>query len=173
MASGCWASVQVSAYKSCAEFIRQARAKGYGGQFFNVSFVGSLALANELGDVGVGVSISQVVPSPFVPSSALVRDYQARMQEDGHTDFDFTSLEGFIAAKVMLEGLRRAGKTLTRETLLAELEQLREYNLGGFRVSYSPANHEGSHFTDLTIIGKGGRAALALSAGLPPLAVSP
>lgn len=59
------AIVQISAYKSCAALIKQARAKGYGGQFFNVSFVGSRALADELGDAGQGVVISQVVPFPM------------------------------------------------------------------------------------------------------------
>ena len=58
------AIVQIGAYKACAALIKQARAKGYGGQFFNVSFVGSRALADELGDVGQGVVISQVVPFP-------------------------------------------------------------------------------------------------------------
>ena len=64
--AGAEAIVQVSAYKSCAAFIKQARAKGFGGQFFNVSFVGSKALADELGDEGKGVVISQVVPFPFI-----------------------------------------------------------------------------------------------------------
>ncbi|HEY8047590.1 MAG TPA: ABC transporter substrate-binding protein, partial [Ramlibacter sp.] len=72
------AVVQISAYKSCAALIRQSRAKGYAGQFFNVSFVGSKALADELGDVGIGVSVSQVVPFPYVPLTAVVREYQQR-----------------------------------------------------------------------------------------------
>ncbi|HEY8050501.1 MAG TPA: ABC transporter permease, partial [Ramlibacter sp.] len=79
------------------------------------------------------------------------------MKEAGHTDFDFTSLEGFLAAKVMLEGLHRSGHNLSRETLIAELERLHQWDMGGFTVSYSPTNHEGSHYTDLTIIGRGGR----------------
>ncbi len=151
------AVVQVSAYKSCAALIKQARAKGYGGQFFNVSFVGSKALADELGDVGAGVSISQVMPFPYIPSTPIVREYQQRMQEAGNKDYDFTSLEGYLAAKVTLEGLRRAGRNLTRETFTSELERLSEFNMGGFTVSYSPTNHEGSRFTDLTIIGKSGK----------------
>ena len=151
------AVIQISAYKSCAALIKQARAKAYGGQFFNVSFVGSKALAEELGDTGAGVTISQVVPFPYTPSSAIVREYQQRMTEAGHKDFDFSSMEGFMAAKVFTEGLRRAGKTLTREGLVTGLESMREVNLGGFIVSYGPKNHEGSRYTDLTIIGRGGR----------------
>lgn len=151
------AVVQISAYKSCAALIRQAKAKGYGGQFFNVSFVGSKALADELGDVGAGVTISQVVPFPYIASSPIVREYQQRMTEAGHKDFDFSSMEGFLAAKVFTEGLRRAGKALTRDSLVTALESIREYNMGGFYVNYSPKNHEGSRFTDLTLIGRGGR----------------
>ncbi|MDD5324131.1 MAG: ABC transporter substrate-binding protein [Polaromonas sp.] len=151
------AVVQISAYKSCAALIKQAKAKGYGGQFFNVSFVGSTALAEELGDVGAGVTISQVVPFPYTASSPIVREYQQRMTEAGHKDFDFSSMEGFLAAKVFTEGLHRAGRALTRENLVTALESIREYNMGGFYVNYSPKSHEGSHFTDLTLIAHGGR----------------
>jgi branched-chain amino acid transport system substrate-binding protein len=151
------AIVQISAYKSCAAFIRQARAKGYGGQFFNVSFVGSKALADELGDAGIGVVISQVVPFPYIPSTALVREYQQRMAEAGEKELDFSSLEGYLTAKVFAEGLRRAGRNLTRDSLISGLESMREVNLGGFMVNYGPHNHMGSSFTDLTIVGRGGK----------------
>lgn len=151
------AVIQISAYKSCAALIKQARAKSYAGQFFNVSFVGSQALAQELGDSGAGVTISQVVPFPFTPSSAIVREYQQRMTESGQKEFDFSSMEGFLAAKVLTEGLKRAGKGLTRESLVSALESLKDYNMGGFGVSYGPKDHEGSTYTDLTIIGRGGK----------------
>ncbi len=151
------AVVQISAYKSCAALIKQARAKAYGGQFFNVSFVGSKALSEELGDTGAGVTISQVVPFPYTPSSAIVREYQQRMQEAGHKDFDFSSMEGFLVAKVFVEGARRAGKKLTRESLSTGLESMRDVNMGGFIVNFGPKNHEASRYTELTIIGRGGR----------------
>jgi branched-chain amino acid transport system substrate-binding protein len=151
------AVIQISAYKSCAALIRQARAKAYGGQFFNVSFVGSQALLQELGDSGAGVTISQVVPFPFIGSSLIVREYQQRMTEAGQKDFDFSSMEGFLAAKVLTEGLRRAGKSLSRESLTTALESLKDYNMGGFAVTYGAKDHEGSSFTDLTIIGRGGK----------------
>ena len=149
--------IQISAYKSCAALIKQARAKAYGGQFFNVSFVGSQALSQELGDSGAGVTISQVVPFPFIGSSGIVREYQQRMTESGHKDFDFSSMEGFLAAKVLTEGLRRAGKGVSRESLVTALESLKDYNMGGFAVTYGPKDHEGSRFTDMTIIGRGGK----------------
>ena len=149
--------VQISAYKSSAAFIKQARSQGFGGQFFNVSFVGSSALAEELGDAGNGVVISQVVPFPFQGNSVIVREYQQRMTESGQKEFDFSSLEGFLAAKVLTEGLKRAGKTLTREGLITALESLKDFNMGGFTINYSAKSHEGSNFSDLTIIGRGGK----------------
>ncbi len=151
------AVVQIGAYKACAEFIKQARAKGYGGQFFNVSFVGAKALADELGPVGMGVVISQVVPFPYTPSSAVVREYQQRMKEAGDQEYDFSSMEGFLIGRVFVEGLRRAGRNLTRDSFIAGLETMKDVNLGGFEVSYSAKDHSGSKYTDLTIIGTGGR----------------
>lgn len=151
------AVIQISAYKSCAALIKQAKAKSYGGQFFNVSFVGSRALAEELGETGAGITISQVVPFPYTPSSVIVREYQQRMTDAGNKEFDYSSMEGFLAAKVFTEGLRKAGKNLTRESFVTALESLRDYNLGGFTVNYSGKSHEGSRYTDLTIIGRGGK----------------
>ena len=151
------AVIQIGAYKACAAFIKEARKAGFGGQFFNVSFVGSKALADELGPAGAGVVISQVVPFPYVPSAQIVRDYQQRMTEAGDKEFDFSSLEGFITAKVFVEGLRRAGKTPTRESLITGLESIKELNLGGFTISYSAKDHEGSRYTELTIIDRSGR----------------
>lgn len=151
------AVVQIGAYKSCAAFIKQARGKGYGGQFFNVSFVGSKALADELGDAGQGVVISQVVPFPYAPNSPMVREYQQRMVEAGQKEFDFSSLEGYLTARVLVEGLRRAGKNLTRDALISGLESMRDVNLGGFTINYSSKDHQGSSYTDLTIIGRNGK----------------
>lgn len=150
--------VQISAYKSSASFIKQARAKGYGGQFFNVSFVGSKALADELGDAaGQGVVISQVVPFPYTANSPIVREYQQRMTGAGQKDFDFSSMEGYLTARVLVEGLRRAGRNLSRETLISGLESMHDVNLGGFTINYSAKDHQGSNYTDLTIIGRGGK----------------
>ena len=151
------AVVQISAYKSVAEFIKQAKGKAFAGQFFNVSFVGSKALADELGDAGRGVVISQVVPFPYGGNSAVVRDYQQRMGEWGQKELDFSSFEGYLTARVLVEGLRRAGRNLSRDGLITALETMKDVNLGGYTVNYSATDHQGSSFTDLTIIGTGGK----------------
>ena len=149
------AVIMISAYKSCAAFIRARKARGAYPQFLNVSFVGSTALANELGDAGRGVGISQVVPLPWYIGTPVVKEYQRLLKaSNGKAEFSFTSLEGFIAAKVMVEGLRRAGRNPTREGLISSLESMKDYDTGGFWVSYSPSDHDGSKFIELTAIGK-------------------
>jgi branched-chain amino acid transport system substrate-binding protein len=145
--------IQISAYKSCAAFIKEAKKRGYTGQFYNVSFVGSKALADELGEVGNGVGISQVVPFPFNQKTAIVREYQKAMKEAGHADFDFTSLEGYIAAKVTAEALRRAGKTPTRESFINALEALQSYDVGDFAVAFGANDRSASNWVELTMIG--------------------
>ena len=64
--------------------------------------------------------------------------------------------EGFIAAKVLVEGLRRAGRDLTRDKLVAALETMNDFDVGGFTVTYTPSDHSGSRFVELTAIGKDG-----------------
>ncbi|HUH95103.1 MAG TPA: ABC transporter substrate-binding protein [Casimicrobiaceae bacterium] len=147
--------VMISAYKSCAAFIKGARAAGCNPQFMNVSFVGSKALAHETGPAGRGVGISQVVPFPWNLSARVVKEYQQLLEAStGKQNYSFTSLEGFIAAKVLVEGLRRAGNDLTRERFVNAMEQMRDYDVGGFTVSFSPTDHSGSKFVELTVIGK-------------------
>jgi branched-chain amino acid transport system substrate-binding protein len=150
------AVVMISAYTSIAEFVRQMKRAGSTTQFHNVSFVGSKALADALGEEGYGVAIAQVVPFPWNPTTPVVKEYQQVLTKAGIKDFNFSSLEGFIVAKVMVEGLKRAGKDLTREKLIAGLETMNNVDLGGFEVSFSPTNHSGSKFVYLTLIGRGG-----------------
>ena len=151
------AIVMVGAYAACAEFIKQMRKAGSGATFYNVSFVGSKALADALGGDGSGVAISQVVPFPWALSVPVVKEYQLLAKKAGFSDYNFSAMEGFLTAKVMVEGLRRAGRNPTREGLIDALERMQDVDLGGFYVSYSPKNHAGSKFVDLTIIGRQGK----------------
>jgi ABC-type branched-subunit amino acid transport system substrate-binding protein len=151
------AVVMVSAYKSCAAFIKEMKKAGSNPQFINVSFVGSRALANELGDTGRGVGITQVVPFPWNVGVPVVKEYQRDLTAaTGKSEYSFTSLEGYIAAKVLVEGLRRAGKDLTRERFVQTMENF-SYDTGGFIVNYAPNDRTGSHFVELTVITKEGK----------------
>jgi branched-chain amino acid transport system substrate-binding protein len=151
------ATVMISAYTSVAEFVRQMKAAGSISQYFNVSFVGSKALAEALGKDGRGVMISQVVPFPWSPLTPIVKEYLDLAKRAGNVDINFSSLEGFIAAKVLVEGLRRAGKDLTREKFVTAMESMANYEIGGFAVRFSPENHNGSQFVDLSMIGREGK----------------
>ncbi|HEV7912631.1 MAG TPA: ABC transporter substrate-binding protein [Albitalea sp.] len=153
------AIVQISAYKSCAAFIRAARKAGFGGTFYNVSFVGTQALASELGADGRGVVVSQVMPFPFSPATAVATEYldagKAAIGEKFQPNY--SSIEGYVAAKTLVEGLRRAGARPTADSLIGGLEAMHEFDLGGFRVDFSAQKHAGSKFVDLTILSADGR----------------
>lgn len=147
-------------YRTTADFIKQAKKAGSGAQFANTSFVGASALASELGAQGIGVVVAQVVPPYARLSIPVVKEYQAAIEKQlGKKDFSFTSLESYICAKVLAEGIRRAGATPTREKLLKALDSIRNYDVGGYVVDFSSTNHNGSKFVELTAISRSGRFA--------------
>ena len=127
---------------------------GSTAQFCLLSSVGAMTLAAQLGNDGRGVEVSQIVPSPFSESEPLGREYLKRI--GGPTKASFASLEGYIAANVFVEGLKKAGKVPTRESFLSALDKLGSVDLRGYRVKYSADNHSGSNFVELTVIGAGG-----------------
>lgn len=150
---GAEAIVQISAYKSCAAFIREARKAGYGGQFYNVSFVGTQALADELGKEAAGVVVSQVMPSPFGTAAGLVNDYQQALQKhDAKAEPNYTSIEGYLAARVVVDALRRSGAKPTRESFIGAMESLAGYDARGYRLAFSPTKHVGSNFVELSML---------------------
>jgi len=152
------AVVQVSAYKSCAAFIREARKAGYGGTFYNVSFVGTQALADELGRQALGIVVSQVMPFPFSLTTPLSREYLAAVQRAGGDNKpNYSSMEGYVAAKLFVEGLRRAGRAPSRESLITALESVQSLDLGGFVVGYSGHSHVASRFVDMSMLTDDGR----------------
>jgi len=152
------AVIMISAYKSCAEFIRQARKAGLDSLFLNVSFVGSKSLAMDLWLDARGVIVSQVVPFPADESIPVVKEYNALLRAASQQGVvSYGSLEGFIAAKVFVQGLEQAGRDLTRETLIAAFEDLGTLDVGGFNVGWGPQGHPGSHFVDIVVIGERNR----------------
>lgn len=152
------AVVQISAYRSCAAFIRAARKAGYGGTFYNVSFVGTQALADELGKDGLGVVVSQVMPYPFSMTTALSREYLDAVQRaGGGAAPNYSSMEGYVAAKVLAEGLRRSGRERSREGLVQGLESIQNADFGGFMINFGPHNHVASHFVELSMLTEDGK----------------
>ena len=158
VAAGPDAVVQISAYKSCAAFIRAAKKAGYGGTFYNVSFVGTQALADDLGKEGAGVVVSQVMPSPYNGARTIAREFiEAVKTAGGDAKANFSSMEGYVAAKVFVEGLKRAGAKASGESLITGLESLGTQSLGGFAVSFGPSDHVASSFVELSMLTGDGR----------------
>lgn len=152
------AIVQIGAYKACAAFIRAARAAGFGGTFFNVSFVGTQALADELGKEATGVVVTQVVPSPYYAARPITREFTEAVKKAGSEyQVNFSSMEGYLAARVITEALRRGPAKPTRETLVASIEALGSESFGGFNVSFSPDDHVASKFVELSMLTGDGR----------------
>ena len=153
------AVVQISAYKSCAAFIRESRKAGFGGTFFNVSFVGTQALADELGKDGAGVVVSQVVPSPYSPTRPIAREFLESIKKGGNdVQANFSSMEGYLAAKLVTEGLRRAGSvSMSRTDLVRGIEATGNQSFGGFTTQFSSSNHVASSFVELSMLTGDGR----------------
>lgn len=137
-----------------ASVVRGVQAAGYRGRFFGASVVVQRAVLDSLGQISRGVITTQIVPSPWHASIPLVADYRKLMEANGVTEFSFGGMEGFIGARVFVEGLRRAGRNLTREKLIDALESINESNFAhrGFPLTFSATNHHGSDFVDTSVI---------------------
>lgn len=154
------AVVQIAAYAGSAAFVRAARKAGFGGTFYNVSFVGTQALADELGKDGAGVVVSQVMPSPYQPSRQITREFLDAIKKGGDkVQPNYSSIEGYVAARVFAEGLRQANGSgkITRDSLISGLEGIGSQALSGFQVSYSATDHAASHFVEMSMLTGDGR----------------
>jgi serine/threonine protein kinase/ABC-type branched-subunit amino acid transport system substrate-binding protein len=149
------AVVMVPTYRQAAAFIRRVKDEGMNPIF--TSFVGSNALAEALKELGAkyaqGVIITQVVPF-YVSSATGVLQYRERLAKYFPAEQPgFVSLEGYLAAKVLCEGLDKAGPELTTEKLVEALENIRGRDFGiGTTITFGPSEHQGSHKVWATVL---------------------
>lgn len=147
------AVVMVGAYKPCAEFIKLAHSIKLDAVFVNISFVGSKALALELGKDGEGVVVTQVVPLPGDTSLPLVARYQrALWATDAAADPGFVSLEGYMVGRLVVDALKHLGKSVTRAGLLTTINQVGRFDLDGVTLSYGVDDNQGMDQVFLTVI---------------------
>ncbi|CAG0967134.1 hypothetical protein BURK2_01065 [Burkholderiales bacterium] len=154
------AIIMISINPTTAAFAKAYREAGGLGQLFNISVVDPAELVKLAGTKNLhGLGIAQVVPFPYSRLLPVIREYQDLFAKYAPKDatFSYTSFEEFIGAKVLVEGLRRAGPNPTRERVLRALENLGTYDVGGFIVQYSPENRIGSKYVELTVMGRDGR----------------
>jgi ABC-type branched-subunit amino acid transport system substrate-binding protein len=162
------AVVIVGAYKPAAEFIRLAKTLKMESVFVNISFVGSKALAEELGEHGDGVVITQVVPFPWNGEIPVVADYQAALsayapdEEPG-----FVSLEGYLVGRLAVEALQRVEGQPTRKAFLDAIYNGGAFDFGGVTLTYGPGDNQGSDEVYLTVIEPDGtfKSVQSLSSG--------
>jgi branched-chain amino acid transport system substrate-binding protein len=147
------AIIMVGAYKPCAEFIKLSRQLNVDAVFVNISFVGSDALARELGPDGAGVVVTQVVPFPRDTRIPLVARYQAALRAlDPKAQPGFVSLEGYVVGRLVAAALERIDGEPTRKALLEAMTNGFPFDLQGATLTYSPINNQGSNDVFLTVI---------------------
>jgi len=139
-----------------ARVIRDMRKAGSQAQFVTLSNNAADSFIKELGQDARGLIITQVVPGMNSSQMSLASEYRSLARQQ-NVDPTNAGMEGFMSAKVLVEGLRRAGPDLTRERLVAALENLRDYDLGGILISYSPTRHTGSSFVEMSIVSSTGK----------------
>ncbi len=147
------AVIMISPYKPAAEFIKLAKQIKFDATFVNISFVGSDALAKELGAAGAGVVITQVVPFPGDSTIPVVARYQASLKANApDARPGFVSLEGYLVGRAIIAVLEKVGGDPTRQALVEAVQKVGTFDLGGFKLAYSPSSNRGSDQVFLTVI---------------------
>jgi ABC-type branched-subunit amino acid transport system substrate-binding protein len=159
-ASNAQAIVMVANTAASAEFLKQYRAAGGSAQLFALSPTEGTQVAEKIGaQAAHGFSVSQVVPDPFNRGMPIVRDFQDDFQKyaPAGSQASATVLEGYVAARVLVEGLRRAGGETTRAKLVASLQALRNVDIGGMNIGFDSRSRSGSRYVDIAILGRDGK----------------
>ena len=153
--AGAQAVLLIASGSAVVDGIKALRAAGSAAQVVTLSNNASGGFIKSLGENARGVIVSQVFPQSI--SYALVKEAQDMARARGTTDVSPAMLEGYAAAKVLVEALRRAGPKPSRERIQAALEGLGKFDIGGLEVNFSPQDHTGLDFADLSIITSDGR----------------
>jgi ABC-type branched-subunit amino acid transport system substrate-binding protein len=155
--SNAQAIIMVASGQAVVDGMKAFRAAGSAAQIVTLSNNASSGFIKSLGDNARGVIVTQVFPYERSIAYSMVKEAQELSKAKGTGDISPAMLEGFAAAKVLVEGLKRAGAKPTREKIQAALESIRKFDIGGLEVNYSPEDHTGLDFADLSIIGTDGK----------------
>lgn len=157
VAANSQAVIWIGSGTAVTDGIKALRAAGSAAQVVTLSNNASGGFIKLLGDASRGVIITQVFPYERSYSYTFVQEALMLAKAKGMSEVSPAMLEGFASAKVLVEALRRASPKPTREKVLAALDKLHKFDLGGLEVSYSPTDHTGLDFADLSIIGSDGK----------------
>jgi ABC-type branched-subunit amino acid transport system substrate-binding protein len=152
------AVIVVGAYQPVASLIAWARHIGLDPVFMTLSFVGSNALAEELGPRGAGVYVTQVVPFPTARSSRVATAYRSALRaQTAGAEPGFVSFEGYLAGRLVIEALERCGSAVDRVRFIEVLRSAGSIDLNGFRLVFGAEDNQGSDAVFLTMIDERGR----------------
>ncbi len=151
------AILMVAASQAIVDGLKAFRESGSQAQLVTLSNNASSGFIKSMGAMGSGQIVMQVFPSERSIASPMVKQALDMAKEQKVAQLSPAMLEGFAAAKVLVEGLRKAGPKPTREKLITALESLRQFDVGGLKVTYSNTSHTGLDFVDLSIIGTDGQ----------------
>jgi branched-chain amino acid transport system substrate-binding protein len=157
VAANAQAVIWIGSGTAVTDGIKALRVAGSAAQVVTLSNNASGGFIKLLGDASRGVIITQVFPYERSYSYPFVQEALTLAKAKGMTEVSPAMLEGFASAKVLVEALRHASPKPTREKVLAALEKMNKFDLGGLEVSYSPTDHTGLDFADLSIIGSDGK----------------
>jgi len=156
-ASDAQAVLYIGSSSSMANGVKALRAAGSRVQVVTLSNNASEGFIKLLGEHARGVIVTQVFPNERAVNYRLIKEAQELAKAKGAGNVSPAMIEGFAAAKVLVEGLRRAGPKPTGASLREALEGIQKFDIGGLEINYSPTSHSGLDFADLSIIGSDGK----------------
>ncbi len=140
-------------YAPAVQMVKKLHQIGKLYSVSSLSFVGVSQLAKALGPDAAGITVGLTVPTPKSTSIPVVKECGDAWTALGQSDtMSVTSLEGCIAAKVLVEGMKKTGGNITRDSLMKALASLTRVDVGGFEVVFKPGFHHGGRFVDIAVI---------------------
>ena len=149
--------VGTTSYASTAEVLQMLHKANRPYSMTTLSFVGPSQLASVAGKDAAGVSVSGVVPPPTKIVVPVVKECAAALRAANLPPLNYTNLESCIAAKVLVEAIRRGGREVTRESVYKGLQSITNYDAGGYVVTFGPDVRHGSHYVELAVIARDGK----------------
>ena len=144
----------ISNAKPIAHIVRGMRQRGYGGQFASSSFSG-IGVIQDLQQHAPGLILSQVLPAPGAFDLKLTHEYRADLQAlSSELTPNYTSLEGYLGARVLIEGLKRVKGTPSAAGLITALESFGQFKVGGFELNFTTTSHDGSRYVNTGVVSR-------------------
>lgn len=135
-----------------AQLVKVLRAAGCNASIVTLSNNASSGFVKALGENARGIMLTQVFPGERTQSIPMIKEATDLLRFSSQRSLSPAMIEGYAGAKVLIEGLRRAGVHPTRARLRQALEDMSSFDLGGLMIKYSPADHTGLKYTDLSVI---------------------